>query len=85
LTCDYITNPPVRIYINDLPDPNTPCYANCDKSPGEPVLTANDFVCFLASFAQGSSSANCDGSVVDPILNANDFVCFATAFAGGCS
>jgi hypothetical protein len=50
-----------------------------------PVLNANDFQCFLNSFAAGASYANCDGSTVAPVLNANDFQCFLNAFASGCN
>ncbi len=60
------------------------CYANCDQSATAPVLTANDFVCFLNSFSQSSPSANCDGSAVPPVLTANDFTCFLSRFATGC-
>lgn len=61
------------------------CYANCDGSTAPPVLNVNDFVCFQAAFAAGSSYANCDLSTSEPVLNVNDFVCFQTAFAAGCS
>jgi hypothetical protein len=60
------------------------CYANCDGSAVPPVLTANDFQCFLNAFAGGQSYANCDGSVVPPVLTANDFQCFLNVFAAGC-
>src|SRR5204863_1848656 len=49
------------------------CYANCDGSTTAPVLTANDFQCFLNAFASGQSYANCDGSTINPVLTANDF------------
>jgi hypothetical protein len=62
-----------------------PCYANCDSSLTPPVLTANDFQCFLSKFAAGESYANCDGSTSVPVLNANDFQCFLNVFAAGCS
>lgn len=61
-----------------------PCYANCDQSTGSPVLTANDFQCFLNQVAGGASTANCDGSTVPPVLTANDFQCFMNAYAAGC-
>jgi hypothetical protein len=61
------------------------CYANCDQSTGSPVLTANDFSCFLNSFAAGESYANCDGSTGSPALTANDFACFITRYVDGCS
>ncbi len=60
------------------------CYANCDASSGSPVLTANDFQCFLNKFAAGESYANCDGSSGSPTLTANDFQCFLNTFASGC-
>lgn len=31
------------------------CYANCDGSTGSPLLTANDFQCFINRFAGGCS------------------------------
>ena len=61
------------------------CYANCDASTATPVLTANDFQCFLDRFAAGESYANCDQSTGVPTLTANDFQCFLNAFAAGCS
>ncbi len=61
------------------------CYANCDNSSVAPVLTANDFQCFLNRFAALDPYANCDGSSVAPLLNANDFQCFLNACATGCS
>ncbi len=62
-----------------------PCYANCDGSTLAPVLTANDFQCFLNAFAGGQAYANCDGSTLAPVLTANDFQCFLNAFATGCT
>ncbi len=64
-----------------LPD----CYANCDNSTSPPILTANDFQCFLNMFAAGNAYANCDGSCNAICLTANDFQCFLNAFATGCS
>jgi hypothetical protein len=60
------------------------CYANCDASSNAPVLTANDFQCFLNRFAAGESYANCDASSGVPTLTANDFQCFLNAYAAGC-
>jgi hypothetical protein len=60
------------------------CRANCDGSSTPPVLTANDFQCFLNQFSASSPEANCDGSSSPPILTANDFQCFLNAFAAGC-
>ncbi len=67
-----------------LPAALTFCYANCDCSTTAPVLTANDFQCFIDKYAAGSTLANCDGSTLSPILTANDFQCFINAYAGGC-
>ncbi len=61
------------------------CYANCDGSTRTPVLSANDFQCFMNTFAAGAASANCDGSTSPPVLTANDFQCFLNSFAAGCS
>jgi hypothetical protein len=60
------------------------CYPNCDGSSSTPVLSANDFACFLNRFAAADEWANCDGSTASPALSANDFVCFLSKFAGGC-
>ncbi len=60
------------------------CYANCDGSTLAPVLTANDFQCFINAYASGASYANCDGSTLAPVLTANDFQCFINQYAGGC-
>jgi len=57
------------------------CYANCDGSVGSPVLTANDFQCFMDQFVAGSSYANCDGVGG---LTANDFQCFIDRYVAGC-
>jgi hypothetical protein len=60
------------------------CYANCDGSTTQPVLTVNDFICFQSRFAAGDPYANCDGSTSTPTLTVNDFICFQAAFASGC-
>jgi murein tripeptide amidase MpaA len=60
------------------------CYANCDGSTGTPLLTSNDFQCFLNRFAAGDAFANCDGSTGTPLLTSNDFQCFLNKFAAGC-
>ncbi len=60
------------------------CYANCDQSTTAPVLSANDFQCFLNAFASGDAAANCDRSTVAPVLTANDFQCFLNAFSARC-
>lgn len=62
-----------------------PCYPNCDGSSGSPLLTANDFLCFINAYAAASPAANCDASTGTPTLTANDFLCFINAFAAGCS
>jgi lysyl endopeptidase len=61
------------------------CYANCDQSASPPILTANDFLCFINLFAEGDSRANCDGSTTPPVLTGNDFQCFLTSYVAGCS
>jgi hypothetical protein len=61
------------------------CYANCDGSTYSPVLTPNDFQCFLNAYAASSPSANCDSSTGAPALTPNDFQCFLNAYAAGCS
>ncbi len=62
----------------------TNCYANCDLSTHVPVLTANDFQCFLNAFVAVQPYANCDGSTASPLLTSGDFQCFLNAYAGGC-
>ncbi len=62
-----------------------PCSANCDGSTVAPVLTANDFQCFVNRYAGNDPYANCDGSTVAPVLTANDFQCFINQFAAGCT
>jgi hypothetical protein len=61
------------------------CYANCDGSSGNPLLTANDFQCFLNKYAANDTYANCDGSTGNPLLTANDFQCFLNKYAAGCT
>jgi hypothetical protein len=63
----------------------TVCSANCDASSTPPVLTANDFQCFINRFAAQSPLANCDQSSGTPLLTANDFQCFINAYAAGCT
>jgi hypothetical protein len=58
------------------------CYANCDGSVGNPLLTANDFQCFFNRYAAGLPYANCDGAGG---LTPNDFACFLNRYAAGCS
>ncbi len=72
----------LRIQITPPP---APCYANCDGNTTAPILTANDFQCFLNAFAAGDVYANCDGSTSTPLLTANDFQCFLNTFAAGCT
>jgi hypothetical protein len=72
-------------YVDNVVIRRQQCYPNCDESTVPPTLTANDFQCFLNSFASADSYANCDGSTVPPTLTANDFQCFLNAFAAGCS
>jgi hypothetical protein len=61
-----------------------PCFANCDGSTTAPVLTANDFQCFLDAKAACSLAADCNGNgLVCP--DPGDYICFMTAYASGCS
>lgn len=69
------------------------CYANCDDSSVPPILSVDDFVCFIDRFAGAQALphpqqvvhyANCDGSMTKPVLNVDDFTCFINAFAQGC-
>jgi len=62
------------------------CYPNCDNSTPAPILSANDFTCFLNQWAAGNAAyANCDASTSPPVLNVNDFMCFLNRYAAGCS
>jgi hypothetical protein len=61
------------------------CPANCDGTTVAPLLSANDFICFLNHFRAGDIEANCDGSTTPPILTGADFICFLNAFRRGCS
>ena len=84
-SCDITSGFSTDFNSNGVPDEcERTCYANCDLSAAAPVLTANDFQCFLNAFAMGASYANCDGSTTIPVLTANDFQCFLNAFAAGC-
>jgi hypothetical protein len=74
--------------------PPAPCYPNCDTSTNPPILTIDDFLCFINEFAAASTLppaqqvthyANCDGNTTEPILTVDDFICFINAFAEGCS
>lgn len=91
----YIAPPeeggPVGVFVTFALIPNTSCvpdpgcYANCDGSTVSPLLTANDFLCFIERYAEGASYANCDGSTGSPALTANDFICFMNQYVAGCS
>jgi probable HAF family extracellular repeat protein len=61
-----------------------PCYVNCDHSTAQPVLNAQDFLCFLNLYASEDAAANCDHSTAPPTLNVLDFMCFINMFAAGC-
>ena len=82
--CDSIVSS-TSILVASQPCSGAPCYANCDQSTGCPVLTANDFQCFLNKFAAGHSYANCDGSTGNPVLTSSDYQCFLNRYAAGCS
>jgi hypothetical protein len=81
------------VYFDEVLIVANPCYINCDRSTTEPLLTIDDFVCFIDLFSRGLSLpqseqvahyANCDGSTSAPVLNIFDFICFANSFAQGC-
>jgi hypothetical protein len=57
------------------------CYPNCDGSSVPPMLTANDFMCFINRYATRDPYANCN---VDNVINAADFQCFLAKYAQGC-
>jgi hypothetical protein len=74
--------------------PPTSCYSNCDGSTVSPMLSPNDYQCFINRYwtdafagqsQQISSYANCDGSTGFPVLNIGDFICFNSRFAAGCT
>ncbi len=79
--CGVATSQPAVLTVTNCP---AACYANCDGSSGSPLLTSNDFQCFLDRYAQGVAYANCDGSAGSPTLTPNDFQCFLNSFALGC-
>jgi hypothetical protein len=94
-----LSHPPVLVDTNHaqlsipMSSSPAPCYANCDGSTAEPILTIDDFICFVNEFAlahalppsqQITHYANCDGSTTQPVLTVNDFVCFINEFAQGC-
>ena len=57
------------------------CYANCDQSTANPVLTGNDFMCFIDRFVNQDPYANCNGAGG---INAADFGCYLNQYASGC-
>lgn len=73
----------ISSWRNSAPADGPFCYANCDQSTGTPLLTANDFICFVNHFVAGHSYSNCDG--VGGLVGAEDFICFLGAFNVGCS
>jgi PKD repeat protein len=82
---DVVVTAPCGIVTSSAAALSLGCYANCDGSTTPPILTANDFSCFLTRFSAQDPYVNCDGSTVAPVLNANDFLCFLSAYASGCS
>lgn len=61
-----------------------PCYANCDNSTGTPLLSANDFQCFINRYNNNDPYANCDQSTTFPMLTPNDLQCFINKYVSGC-
>ena len=47
-TCGSATSTPVLLEVT-----GGGCYPNCDGSSGTPLLTPNDFQCFLNAYAAG--------------------------------
>jgi hypothetical protein len=82
---DNSNSPPLVVYALVERATGPTCYANCDGSTGNPLLTANDFQCFINKYAANDTYANCDGSTGSPLLTANDFQCFLNKYASGCS
>jgi subtilisin family serine protease len=84
---DTTINAPFALVVTGAvpANPAPACYANCDGSTQDPVLSILDLNCFLNRFAAGDTYANCDGSLVPPVLNVLDFNCFLNKFAAGCS
>lgn len=84
-TYDVVVTAPCGVVTSTGAALTLTCYANCDGSTSPPILTANDFTCFLTKYNTQDPYANCDGSSAFPVLNANDFLCFMGAYATGCS
>jgi hypothetical protein len=82
---DNTIAPPNLVVYGLVEVAGSTCYPNCDGSSGTPVLTANDFACFLNRYVANESYANCDGSTGNPTLTANDFACFLNSYVTGCS
>ncbi len=80
-SCGVTIRPSTRVTMT--------CYPNCDGSSSTPTLTAQDFQCFLNTYAAGCMDPtncypNCDGSTATPLLTANDFQCYFNQYAIGC-
>ncbi|MBL9031987.1 MAG: hypothetical protein JNM80_09805 [Phycisphaerae bacterium] len=58
------------------------CYANCDNSYSQPVITPADLTCWLERFNAGDPGADCDGNGV---LNSNDYECYLALYNLGCN
>ena len=71
--CGSVASPGTQLRVR--------CWVNCDGNTSSPLLSAEDFQCYLNEFAAGNSYANCDGSTAPPILNINDFCCFLNKYA----
>jgi hypothetical protein len=77
--CSSITSTSFPLSLISPCNPN--CYANCDQSTACPVLTPNDFMCFLTAYTTAQSYADCDGVGG---LTSGEFLCFWQAYNTGC-
>jgi hypothetical protein len=85
ITRPFVSVPLITQHVDnvELAIVSSACYPNCDGSTASPLLSPNDFQCFLTRFASGDAYANCDGSTAPSALTPNDFQCFLTRFVSG--
>jgi hypothetical protein len=80
------------VYVESIVIVPFSCYANCDGSTADPLLTAEDIACFVEKYADAQRRSwtqrvhyvNCDGSTEQPYITVFDFLCFMNQFAAGC-
>jgi hypothetical protein len=58
------------------------CPANCDGSSASPMLTANDFMCFMNGVPNRDPRCNFDGQ--NGLAFGEEFQAFLDSYAGGC-